>query len=174
MTVFVAGVHGVGKSYLCQQYALEYGVLHESASGLIRQELSLAQWSADKKVKNVDANQLALRSAVNRINDQGRSLLLDGHFVLISSSSKLICLDSSVFDGLSLTGVILIEAAPELISSRLVDRDSQKSAVDIRTFMDAESAQAQAVCRSLGIPLKVLFSPTHEEFSRVVSDLFKK
>ncbi|OLU12789.1 hypothetical protein BVH01_20650 [Pseudomonas sp. PA1(2017)] len=93
MTVFVAGVHGVGKSYLCQQYALEYGVLHESSSGLIRQELSLAQWSADKKVKNVDANQLALRSAVNRINHQGLSLLLDGHFVLISSGSELIRLE---------------------------------------------------------------------------------
>lgn len=174
MTVFVAGVHGVGKSYLCQQYALEHGVLHESASGLIQQELSQAQWSADKKVHNVDANQQALRSAVNRINDQGQSLLLDGHFVLISSGSKLICLDSSVFDGLSLTGVILIEAAPELISSRLVERDSQKSAVDIRTFMDAENAQAQAVCRSLGIPLKILSSPTYEEFSSVVSDFFKK
>lgn len=174
MTVFVAGVHGVGKSYLCQQYALEHGVLHESASGLIRQELSLAQWSADKKVQNVDANQQALRSAVNRLNDEGLSLLLDGHFVLINSGSELIRLDSSVFDGLSLTGVILIEAAPELISSRLAERDSQKSAVDVPTFMDAENSQAQSVCRSLGIPLKILSSPTHEEFSSVVSEFFKK
>lgn len=51
MTVFVAGVHGVGKSYLCQNYALKYGVVHESASALIRRERSLAEWGLIKEFR---------------------------------------------------------------------------------------------------------------------------
>lgn len=174
MTVFVAGVHGVGKSYLCQQYALEFGVIHESASGLIRREFSQAEWSADKKVHNVHDNQIALRSAVKRINDSGRQLLLDGHFVLINSESKFVLLDSPVFEGLELTGVILIEADSEVISSRLALRDSVQSAVDINAFLMAERAQAQSVCRCLDIPLKVLSGASFEDFSAAVSLFFKK
>lgn len=36
---FIAGVHAVGKSYLCTDFSKEYGWLHRSASQLIKEEI---------------------------------------------------------------------------------------------------------------------------------------
>lgn len=172
MTVFVAGVHGVGKSYLCQQYASAFTTVHESASGLIRKEHAQANWSADKKVVDIDNNQLALCNAVRRITSEGASLLLDGHFVLINQKSEFIPLGTTIFAGLELSGVVLLEAEPALIASRLSDRDSSNSAVDISLFLQAERAHAKTVCDVLEISLHVLHEPDYEEFAQVVSLLF--
>lgn len=173
MTVFVAGVHGVGKSYLCEKYAQVCDVLHESASSLIRKEKSQLNWSADKKVADVDDNQIALVSAVRRISEQGRALLLDGHFVLIDPNSEFIRLPSSVFKDLAITGVVLIEGSPEAISSRLQNRDSTQSAVDIAKFVEAEREQAKLVCKEISASLHILHAPSEESFTETVSSLFK-
>lgn len=172
MTVFVAGVHGVGKSYLCQHYASAFPVVHESASRLIRKEHAQANWSADKKVVDIDDNQVALCNAVQRITSEGASLLLDGHFVLINQISEFVPLGAVVFADLDLSGVVLLEAGPALIASRLSGRDSSKSAVDINLFLQAERAHAKAVCDALGIPLHILHEPDSEVFAQVVSVLF--
>lgn len=172
MTVFVAGVHAVGKSFLCQQYANDFSVTYESASGLIRKERTQADWSTDKKVGNIDGNQIALRTAVQRIIAAGQSLLLDGHFVLINDKSEFVELESSVFQNIGITGVVILEADAEVIASRLAARDATRSAVDIGLFLDRERAQAQYVCQELGVPLHILKQPDLSEFSKVVNQLF--
>lgn len=174
MTVFVAGVHGVGKSYLCEKYAQAHDVLHESASSLIRKEKNQLNWSTDKKVVNADDNQVALVAAVRRISEQGNSLLLDGHFVLIGPHAEFIRLPPSVFKDLNLTGVILIEASPEIISSRLSSRDDSKSTVDIALFLEAERAHAKLICETLNLPLEILFQPTQEVFADVAKKIIGK
>lgn len=172
MAVFVAGVHGVGKSYLCQQYVDSSLVVHESASGLIRKERSGASWGVDKRVANVDENQVYLQRAVQRIISEGKNLLLDGHFVLIGEDSAFVSLESQVFHGLNISGVVLVEAEVSIIASRLFDRDSAKSAVDIAAFLKAEREQAELVCKDLNVPLHILFQPEIEGFSKVVDQLF--
>jgi adenylate kinase len=173
MTVFVAGVHGVGKSYLCQQYEGVFTAIHESASGLIRKERALVDWSVDKKVSDIDSNQAALCRAVERICSAGKNLLLDGHFVLIGERAEFLPIDVSVFESLSISGVVLIEAEPALILSRLAARDLSKSVVDVSLFVQAERLHARAVCDRLDIPLYVLHEPDFGEFSQVVSFLFE-
>lgn len=172
MTVFVAGVHGVGKTFLCQQFAEDFPVLHESASGLIRKERALTDWSIDKRVVDVDDNQAALSRAVQRINSQGRLLLLDGHFVLINEKAEFVNLELPVFESLYLHGVVLLEANPQTIVKRLVERDASKSAVDIKSFIEAERNNAKFICDKLRIPLEILFEPDYEIFSQAVSALF--
>lgn len=173
MTVFVSGVHGVGKSFLCQQYANNHLVRYEGASGLIRKERAQANWSTDKRVGNIDDNQLALKSAVQKIVAAGHALLLDGHFVLINDRSEFVALESSVFKDIGITGVVVLEADTRVIASRLAARDSSKSVVDIDSFLDLERAQAQCVCQELSVPLRILKQPEYSEFSKVVNDFFE-
>ncbi|WP_313064782.1 ATP-binding protein [Pseudomonas sp.] len=173
MTVFVAGVHGVGKSFLCQKYADNFSVTYESASGLIRKERARADWSADKRARDIDGNQVALRAAVHRIIKAGQPLLLDGHFVLINDKSEFVELDASVFQDIGITGVVILEADAKTIVSRLAARDFEKSAVDINLFLERERAQARFVCHELSIPIKILTQPDLSEFSNVVSNFFK-
>ncbi|WP_371369730.1 ATP-binding protein [Pseudomonas sp. QL9] len=173
MTVFVAGVHGVGKSYLCKKYASASLVVHESASGLIRKERSKENWSADKKVAEIDDNQAALNAAVRRILSDEKFLLLDGHFVLVNDNSEFVALDYSVFQGLAISGVVLIEANASIVASRMSKRDSLKRSIDIDLFLKAEREQAERVCKELCVPLHVLRQPDLEVFSRVVAGLFE-
>lgn len=172
MTIFVAGIHGVGKTFLCQFYSESSGVLHESSSALIRREKATAEWSVDKKAVDIDENQIALNRSVHRILKTGTRLLLDGHFVLIDAQENLISLDVSVFQQLGLSGVILIEASEALIAKRLSDRDASKSVVDVQRFLKAERQQAENICKALSVPLEILFEPTPNDFSIVINKIF--
>ena len=80
--------------------------------------------------------------------------------------------ESAVFSELNLSSVVLLEASPSLIASRLTDRDLSKSAVDIRAFISAERAHASVVCDELEIPLHILYEPGIEIFTKIISGLF--
>ncbi|GLE72814.1 TPA: AAA family ATPase [Pseudomonas aeruginosa] len=171
MTVFVAGVHGVGKSYLCRKYASEHGVLHESASALINKERSSSSWGNDKRVRNVNENQFALKNAVDRIISDGSTLLLDGHFVLIGPECEFIYLPVFTFSDLHISAVVLVENSPSIVLDRLKARDSIGAVVDVTEFLKAERFQAELVCKNLDVPLFVLDAPDYDEFSCVIRPL---
>lgn len=174
MNIFVAGVHGVGKTYLASQLPEIIGLVHTSASKLIKEELALPNWGLDKKVNNVDANQVALAAAVERYNAAGNRLLLDGHFVLLNAESEFVPLAAEVFKPLKIDGVILLECAPDTIASRIRERDGRE--VDMGhlvEFIKAERSQAQIVCDELGISLSVLNSPSYDIFVQTIVKMTK-
>lgn len=161
---FVAGIHAVGKSYLCGRAAAS-GWVHSSASTLIKQELGGANWTGAKLVDDPDRNQKALIAAVQRINADGQRLLLDGHFVLRDASDKFVFLGADVFADLNLAAVVLIEASASLIAERLQSRDGVARRVsDIEEFQLAERQQAETVCAALKLELTILNAPTDEQF----------
>lgn len=169
MNIFIAGIHGVGKTYLASRAALAAGMTHTSASKLIKEERALVTWSNDKRVSDVGANQQALVTALQRHNESGFRLLLDGHFVLLDGSGEMIRLGVAVFSALNLDGVVLVEETPQVVAQRIEDRDKRHvSIADLQVFMEAERGQAQTVCNALNIPLSILVSPTPEEFSAAV------
>ena len=143
MNVFVAGIHGVGKTHLASRAAPAVGMVHTSASTLIGEERALTTWSDDKRVIDVDANQRALAAAVQRYNEAGTRLLLDGHFVLLTAASELTRLEVDVFASLNLDAVVVIEADPQTVAQRIKARDQRRVDVaHLREFMKAERNQA--------------------------------
>ncbi|MBO7776716.1 AAA family ATPase [Burkholderia pseudomallei] len=163
---FVAGVHAVGKTYLCKPAAESGEWVHASASSLIKQELGRENWTDDKRVADADRNQQALIAAVKRINDDGKRLLLDGHFVLRSKDDEFVLLGADVFADLNLDAVIHIVAPARLIAERLYARDGvARIESDIEAFQDAERRQAELVCAELGLRLVVLDTPTEQAFA---------
>lgn len=171
MNIFVAGIHGVGKSYLASRVPADFGLMHTSASKLIKEERALTNWSHDKRVSDADGNQIALAAAVKRHNDAGTRLLLDGHFVLLDTQGEFLHLDSQVFKSLNLDGVILIEAGPQTIASRLQDRDSRLANIDhLEKFIHIERSHAQDVCEKLEIPLCILHMPSSDSFIQTVEN----
>lgn len=164
MNIFVAGIHGVGKTYLASRLPEGSGLLHTSASKLIKEELALPDWNADKRVADVDKNQVALAKAVARHNANGTALLLDGHFVLLNTDGEFVLLGGDVFKTLNLSAVLLIEADPKVVETRVQNRDNLRRDSDwLAMFMGQERAQAEAVCRELSLPLRILMSPTVAE-----------
>ncbi|RYZ82937.1 MAG: AAA family ATPase [Proteobacteria bacterium] len=171
MNILVAGIHGVGKTFLATQCAEQLGFIYVSASQLIREERDFATWNIDKYVGEIDENQVALISAVQRHNSNGRRLLLDGHFVLLDQGGRTSQIEASVFASLRLDRVILIENDLDTILFRNESRGSQRwSANLIKDLLSAERAHAQSVCRELELDLVVLMAPTVESFSKAVAN----
>lgn len=170
MTIFIAGVHGVGKTCLAQQVAERLGIRYATASQLIQEERGYASWSSNKKVGEVDDNQAALVAAVNRIKDSGQLLLLDGHFVLRKAAGDHERLPEGVFRDLRCKSVVLLTCAPSVILARLLARgDDSWSEREVISFANSEADHAASICTSLAIPLTTLESPTPEEFELVVT-----
>jgi adenylate kinase len=172
MNIFLAGVHGAGKTYLAQQLYSQTDLKHTSASTLIKEERASLNWGVDKRVSEVNENQIALARAVERYNNSGTKLLLDGHFVLLYSEGFFIRLGSDVFKALNLEGVVLIEANSSLIEKRLFERDRTVLTKDfINQFINLERAQAESVCGELDIPLIVLNEPTAEMLNEAIRSM---
>lgn len=169
MNIFVAGIHGVGKTYLAKRLPARSGLMHTSASTLIKVERALPDWNVDKRVADVDANQVALAQAVARHNAANTALLLDGHFVLLGQDGQFISLDVEVFKALNLRAVVLIEAPPDVVAGRVTQRDElYRDRTWLADFMKRERAQAELVCTELSLPLTVLISPSDTEFANAI------
>lgn len=171
MNIFLAGIHGVGKTYLAERLPTGGGLLHTSASRLIKEERSLPGWGADKHVSDVDENQIALAKAVRRHNVSGTALLLDGHFVLLDKEGLFVLLGVEVFETLNLSAVVLVEAQTEVVASRVRQRDGlDRSPEWLAEFMAKERTQAELICGRLHLPLRILTSPSEGDFAAAIAD----
>ncbi len=175
MTIFVSGVHAVGKTYLAKPACEALGFRYATASQLIREESGLTSWNANKIVSDVERNQAALIAAVKRIKQSGQTLLLDGHFVLRKEIGIHERLPEAVFRDLGCTGTLLLSSPVELISQRLLERgDSSWTKEELTSFSAAELQHAKTVAVALAIPLYVLEAPSLEEFQEVISKLARR
>lgn len=173
MVVFVAGVHGVGKTFLCERFAAETGIMHSSASSLIKGELKSANWESDKLVSDIESNQIALTKAVNNLTENHPKLLLDGHFVLKDSAENLVDVTENTFKNLSLSAIVLIEAPSEIVNDRLLSRDKNTSTGDTSTFLEAEKKRAIYISTTLSVPLIILNQPSNQLFKEKINNIFE-
>lgn len=156
--VFIAGIHGVGKTWFCQQVANALALDHISASTLIRRA---RQQSTDdhKAVADVAQNQDVLIAALHRHQWQSPALLLDGHFCLLTLDNTIQAVPNSTFRQMNPALVILLHAPVSIIHQRLQVRDQRTLPLDDLTALQtAEMRHAQAVCVELSIPLQTMSS----------------
>jgi adenylate kinase len=165
MVIFLAGVHGVGKTFLGKPAAETLGLKYATASSLIREALNgKTTWQESKYTSNIDANQEALVTAVNRIVESfDVALVLDGHFVLRNESGDLVSIPTDVFRRLGLSSVILLESPSSVIAERLEERGAPQSIEKISEMATAELNRAEQVCREIDIELTRLISPSSEQ-----------
>lgn len=168
--VFVAGVHGAGKSSMCDEYAKKHGANHKTASQLIKNENNDAVSNNSKVVKDVVENQKHLITAVSKIRESGENLLLDGHFVLMNDENVLTPLATKVFSELSIDAVIAVYDHPELIESRTKNRDGTSIPSKlIEDFQNLELARAEEISKELGIPFAKIQSFSQVEFESTLN-----
>lgn len=170
-TIFVGGVHGVGKSTCCKQVAESHGWSHLSASEVIRGQRADAIAKLGKLVANVDANQdLLLRGIeVFRASSSGGSILLDGHFALRVADGSIQRLPTSVFAALQLDGITCYIDEPAAIAERLRERDHQEVREDdVVALQQEELMHAREVAKALNLRLEVLPAFDSGALSRLV------
>lgn len=172
MTIFIAGIHGVGKTHLGKSAAETLGLRYATASQLIREERGRGTWGHGKLVDEVEQNQAALVAAMQRLRSAGEQVLLDGHFVLRKSVGVHERLPPVVFRALDCTAVVVLTCAPEKVRQRLIGRgDETWSELEITQFAGSEVEHARSVCNELGVRLAILHEPEQHVFEKVVLDM---
>lgn len=168
--VFVAGVHGVGKTTMCQRIPDAKDIVHKSASELIREARAAAVAGSGKAVKDIAGNQRLLVDAVQKMRASGKTLLLDGHFALLDAHGQPQPLSPEVFANLEVSAVIAIHGSASDIAKRLAQRDGAAlSRKEVNALQTLELAQAEGVCRDLCIPWVEVKSFDQDEFNQKVS-----
>lgn len=170
--IFVAGVHGVGKTTLCAAVSQKEGMLHKSAGEIIREQDASALSSSTKSVSDINRTQRLLIAGVNRIRRQSRNLLLDGHFALINGSGQVEPITRNVFETLALDGIVLVHDAPPEIYNRLVARDANPVTVATLTELQSvEVSTAQTIAQALAVPLILVKSGDETGVVRACVDI---
>lgn len=170
--LFVSGVHGVGKTTMCENYANAHGIVHKSASQLIREAKESALAGTSKAVKDIAGNQELLIQAVRQYRSSGQTLLLDGHFALLDVEHKPQALATKIFAELGIDGVVLIQDTPQAIASRIASRDMHPiSAQGVAELQAVESSRAMQVTDDLCIPFFKVRSLDQSDFDQAIDAL---
>lgn len=172
MVIFLAGAHGVGKTFLGKPVAESLGVKHVTASTLIRDELGSQSWQENKHTSDVDRNQEALIAAVSRISKEA-PLMLDGHFVLRNSEGVVVPLPVEIFNRLAIKSVILMESPSDVVALRLEKRGAAQPLQKIEEIAAEELKHAQYVSEQLNVPFLRLLSATEEQLRTTIKNVMR-
>ncbi|KHL94561.1 hypothetical protein QW71_17340 [Paenibacillus sp. IHB B 3415] len=153
--VFVAGIHGVGKTYLCDRLSIELDVPRFSASKLISKQKDY-EFTNSKKVEQIQENQGFLIDAIHNYTEEFPAILLDGHFCLLNKEEGIERLPEETFDKLNPVCILLkIEEVP-IIADRLKERDGIDYDADfLGDFQNSEIEYAREIAEKYSIPLLI-------------------
>lgn len=150
--IFIGGVHGVGKSFFCDQIKTEMGLEAYSASKLIS-ELKNEEFTVNKKINDIHGNQGYLLEAMKRLSTLEGDFLLDGHFCLLNGEGVVQRIPLATFEQLSPLAIIVLYDKVETIISRLNKRDRVYYEFNkIEAFQREELTYSQEVSIALGVP----------------------
>lgn len=152
--IFVGGIHGVGKTYLCEKLK-ERRDLNSYSASLLISDLKQELFTANKKIEGIRQNQDLLVEAVKQLKEQ-RLYLLDGHFCLLNKEGEVTKIPNTTFENLAPKSIIVITNSIEQIAKHLINRD--QSHYDLKLledFQNQEVEYATEISQTLKIPLLV-------------------
>lgn len=173
MTLFVGGIHAVGKTSALAAACATLGIRHTTASQLIREQRGNVNWSETRQVNSIDENQRALIAAIKQLEHEGEKLVVDGHFVLRKAPKIHEEIGIRIFQELGLHALLLLEAPSQIVLERLQGRsDLSWELREIEEFAQKEASHAVAVASVLGIPFTRLMLPSTSEVENVLMTYF--
>ena len=153
--IFVSGIHGVGKTFFCNQVKEQLGIDTYSASKLIAEKRSRG-FSADKIVEDIDENQLFLLKAIDELREKGDEFILDGHFCLLDGKGCISRVPMNTYTSLKPDSIVLLMEQSSVIATRRLQRDGViVKEADIESFQREENIYAEEIAKKLGVPLIV-------------------
>lgn len=159
--IFIAGVHGVGKTTFCDELKQKLELPSYTASKLIK-AFNASLDFPDKKIKEIDTNQDALLSSINQ-NVKEQRFLLDGHFVLYNENGKVQKIPSKTFKNLNPSSIILLTEDPQTIYKRLELRGKNSLSInEITLLQNSEISYAKEVSTLLSTKLHIIENNTQK------------
>lgn len=140
--IFLAGIHGVGKSTLAANLEKELNLKSFSVSDLIRNAGKNLD-ASDKKTEGISQNQELWKMELNKLKITEEFLLLDGHFCLLDKNNNIITLPFTTFEGTQMSKIILMQKKSQTIRGNLLRRDNSEYSIDfLEKLQEIEKHQA--------------------------------
>ncbi|PJJ07564.1 adenylate kinase [Flavobacterium sp. 1] len=155
--IFIGGIHGSGKGTICETLKNKIDLIHLTASEVLKwNELSTKE---EKLVTNINETQNRLVINLNKIVEENKTYLLDGHYCLLNNHGKPEKIPIQTFKDINPKKLILVIANPETIKKRLEKRDAKTYDIDIiEEFQNLEINFATDISEILEIPLHIINS----------------
>jgi adenylate kinase len=165
---FVGGIHGVGKSTICQQMCRELNFQYLSASELLKWK-DINDDSKNKKVNDIPDTQNRLVIGLSNIVQKGKYYLLDGHYCLLDSNNEIKNVPIQTFNQINPFSLNLIFGDISVVKKRLEERDRVPYKYELLERLQAEElAHAKFLSKTLGITLNV---GTQNDYSELLFSL---
>lgn len=149
--IFIAGIHGVGKTTICDEVKKRLGIDYYACSNLIEQMDNEILDYDSKKVENIDQTQNILYESIKQ-NVKEEKILLDGHFCLLNGVGEISRIPLEIYTKLPITNIILITREPwDIVYSNY---DKENYALDfIEKFQEEEVSYGIEVAKLLNVTL---------------------
>jgi adenylate kinase len=123
--IFAGGIHGVGKSTLCRTIAEHLGLVHLSASELLKWKDLNVNDEENKKVRDIpDMQDRLLKGLATAVEPAGR-YILDGHYCLFNKDGAVTPVPLDTFAGINPVALLLVAGDPVDIAFSLQQRDGR-------------------------------------------------
>lgn len=163
---FIGGIHGVGKSTVCKSICTDTGLIHLTASDVLKwNELKLDNIA--KNVVDIKYNQDRLINGLTAIVSEPNKYLLDGHYCLLGKEDIITKVPLETFIQLNPFSLNIIIDDIFLIKERLEVRDNRPYNSDLLNKMqENEIAYAKEISDILNVKLNIC---TSNDFSDITN-----
>lgn len=129
-TIFITGIHGVGKSTICKKASESLGIQSFSAGEIIQKKRNLKS-TTDKNILDISENQTLLLAGIKDIKEHCNKFILDGHIALLTKDNVISTVEFKIIKQINPTVIVLIKDNPSNIQRRLYQRDRQDYSLDL-------------------------------------------
>lgn len=168
--VFIGGIHGVGKSTICQQICSDLNMKYLSASELLKWE-DINDDPKNKKVKNISFTQSRLIAGLTHSIQKGHYYLLDGHYCLLNEKAEVEKISIDVFMQINPKALGIILGDIRDIKTRLDLRDNKT--YDFGLLEQLQNSELD-YAKELSIALKVPLYIEESDFAMNLSNHLSK
>jgi len=151
--IFIGGIHGVGKTTLCNQILKKIDINYYSASSLIKRLNKDSINDKNKNVANINKNQDRLITAIDGYVDRAKECLIDGHFCLFDLDQKITKVSEKVFKKINPSSIVVVYDNVKNIRHKNNDRDTidyDEKLLD--NFQSQELVYSKYIAEKLKIP----------------------
>lgn len=150
---FIGGIHGVGKSSICQNICEELNIQYLSASELIKWN-EINEDSKNKKVVDIPSTQDLLLMGLRRTVGNENYYLLDGHYCLLDYNNNIVNVPLQTFKQINPRLLIIILDDVEKIKKRLETRDRKPYDYGLlESLQNEELSYAEYLSKTLRVKL---------------------
>lgn len=121
--IFIGGIHGVGKGTICKEISLNTGLIHFTASQILKWE-EISE-KGNKLVENITSTQNRLKKGLKNLIKKDKQYILDGHFCLLNSDGIPSRIDEATFDQINPKVITIVVDDVVKIVNRLEARDGK-------------------------------------------------